>query len=284
MSIQERQNRPESLDRLVVQRLLYFKAKQIHRWRGGLLLLIGILTLPASAFQCSTLHSIVAILVLVTLLLDKLFLEGRETSLKTEAATIQEDFDCFVLGLPWPEHKGIQRPRPDRINQLVTMAERGKSKVSDGLEDWYTPAKIPDDPILAKIYCQKMSCWWDVNLRCKWRTVLWVIFGVFAFLALFLAVFTGITVAKFVTIAAAIVRIFTWVIDRVKSQSLAIDHVGRIHRYLSDLSEGRPVSPANIRSLQDEIFEHRRSNPPVPDWFYWKKREGQELEIQREKA
>ena len=77
----------------------------------------------------------------------------------------------------------------------------------------------------------------------------------------------------------AIVMLTTWLAFRQRtSVREAIRRIDGIHYYLSDLSEEESISPANIRSIQDEIFEHRRSNPPVPDWFYWRERDCQESE------
>ena len=42
--------------------------------------------------------------------------------MKEEAAAMQEDFDCFVLDMPWPEHLGVARPTRDRVEELTRRA------------------------------------------------------------------------------------------------------------------------------------------------------------------
>ena len=97
-------------------------------------------------------------------------------------------------------------------------------------------------------------------------------------MALFLAVVTGITVAKLVAIVASNIRVLAWGLDEINNQAEASRRIGGIHRHLSNLFGQNHILPFDIRIVQDEIFEHRRSNPPVPDWFYWWKRDSQELE------
>ena len=163
------------------------------------------------------------------------------------------------------------------MKQLSTIAKR-TPRVSEKLENWYTPDALPDDPIRSKIHCQRMSCWWDVSLRRKWSTVLKIVLCIFTALVLCLSVITGITVAKLVAILASNIRILAWGLGEINDQAEVLRHIEGIHRYLSYLSSEKRLSAPDIRSVQDEIFEHRRSNPPVPDWFYWRQRDSQELE------
>lgn len=88
---------------------------------------------------------------------DQEILRRKEQAFKDEAATIQEDFDCFVLDLPWPVYKGIARPTSDRIRQLEVKARRREGLFTD-LEDWYGTNAIQDDSTHAKIRCQQASC------------------------------------------------------------------------------------------------------------------------------
>ena len=175
MSIQDRQNQPGSLAKLAAQRLLYRRSKRVRNVSVLLVLLAGGLALAASASESDTFLHCVSFIAVATWLLDELVLKKWENTFKTEGATIQEDFDCFVLDLSWPAHKGIQRPTPDRVKQLATTA-KNMSKVTEKLENWYTPDAIPDDPILAKIHCQRMNCWWDVSLRRRWTMALKIAF------------------------------------------------------------------------------------------------------------
>ena len=277
MTIQERQNQPESLAKLAAQRLLYSRAKRMRNIGIVLILVVVILGLAASLVERQGFSYFVLLVALITWFLDQQVLKRKESASKKEAATIQEDFDCFVLDLPWPVQKGIQHPTSDRVQQLAIEAE-SKPKISKGLRNWYPPDAIPDDPILSKIHCQRINCWWDVSLRRRWSKVLKVSFWIFVVLVLCLSVLTEITVAKLIAITASNIRVLAWGLGEINSQTEEIERIDGIHRHLSSFTAGTSPSPSDIRSIQDEIFEHRRSNPPVPDWFYWRKRDGQEQE------
>ena len=277
MSIQERQNRPESIMKLAAQRLLYRRAKCVRGIGMLLILPVAALGLTASVLDNQELSRCVPLVALILWFLDQQVLKRMEAEFKTEAATIQEDFDCFVLDIPWPTHKSIRRPTRDRIRQLAGT-RAGKPAAWEELHDWFAPNTIPNHPILSKVHCQQMSCWWDGNLRQRWRKVLKVTLWIFGLLVLALSFATGITVAKLFTMIASNMRLVAWGRDEINGQVEAISRIDGIHRYLSDLSQNKPISPNDIRSVQDEIFEYRRSNPPVPDWFYWWKRDDQELE------
>ena len=277
MSIQEKQNTPESLTKLVAKGVLYRRAKWVRNLSFLLVALVGILVISVLAVENATFSHVVTLFALATWFLDQIVLKSWESALKKEAATIQEEFDCFVLDLSWPEHKGIDHPTDDRIKHLAAIPGN-KSKVNDNLRNWYTPKAIPDDPALAKVRCQRMNCWWDVNLRRKWKTGLIVVGCFFVMLTILVAVVTGTLVAELITLVTSNLRILAWGIGEIQAQSAAIEHVDRIHRYLSTFSDEKRPSEFNVRSVQDEIFEHRHSNPPVPDWLYWRGRDVQELE------
>ena len=277
MSIQEKQNCPESLTKLAAQRQLYHRAKRVRNLGVFLVSLVGILVIAVFVTRNETFSQFVALVAMFTWFLDQSVLKTWESALKKEAATIQEEFDCFVLDLPWPEHKGINHPTPDRIQQLASATSNALSG-SDKLRDWYTPDAIPNEPDRARVHCQRMNCWWDVNLRGKWKTFLGFGSWCFVMLTVLVAMITGLTVAEVIALTLSNLRILAWGLSEIREQSAAIERIKRMHRYLSSFSSEKQISPSEIRHIQDEIFEHRCSNPPVPNWFYWWSRDDQELE------
>jgi hypothetical protein len=277
MNIQERQNLPESLDKLAAQRLLYRRAKLVRNVAMLTVLCIAILALIGSVVQNKDFSYGVTVAALFTWFLDQFFLKEAEAKNKKEAATIQEDFDCTVLDIPWPNHKRVKWPTRDRINQLALEANKNPEIVRK-LNDWYTPSAIPEGEVNAKIHCQRMNCWWDVDLRKRWRTVLAIAFWVFIMIAILFAVVSGITVAKFVALVASGLRILAWGIGELKAQDSAIKNVQEIHEMLDKAGEKSKSSSSQIRCFQDEIFEHRRTNSPVPEWFFRRNRDRQEVQ------
>ena len=277
MSIQERQNLPESLEKLAAQRLLYHRAKVVRNFGMLLVLFIAIIALVGAFVQNKDFGYGVTLSVLFTWLIDQFVLKEIETKYKREAATIQEDFDCLVLDIPWPRHKREKRPTRDCVKQLATLAHKN-SDIVKNLKDWYSLKGLPEDEAQTKVRCQRMNCWWDINLRKRWQTVLAVSFWAFVAVAIVVSIFTGITVAKFLALVVSALRMLIWGIAELKNQGAAINNIQGIHQMLDEVETEAGITPAQIRSFQDEIFEHRRTNPPIPDWFFLLHRDRQELE------
>ena len=276
MSIQELQNRPESLALLAAQHLLYTRAKRMRNIALALVFLVAVLGLLAAMSMGVGISHLLPTFALLSWLLDQQALKRAESAFRTEAATIQESFDCAVLDLPWPLYKGIDQPNDDRVQHLVRAA-RVKGELQS-LDNWYPPDTIPPDPLLAKIHCQRLNCWWDVNLRRKWSALVTVFFCGCLGLLLVLSVMTGATVAKLIAILASNIRVVAWGLAERQNQAEAIVRVEGIHSFLSSFTAHHPPSPADIRSVQDAILDHRRANPPVPEWFYQRYRDDQERE------
>ena len=277
MSIQERQNLPESLDKLAAQRLLYRRAKLVRNFGMLLVFVIAIIALVGAFVQSKDLSYGVTLTALFTWFLDQFVIREIETKNKREAAAIQEDFDCMVLDIPWPRHKREKRPTRDRVKQLAIIAHKNPDIVKN-LEDWYPPGGLPEAEAQAKVHCQRMNCWWDINLRKRWRTTLAVSFWAFVTVAIFISIFTGITVAKFMALVASALRILAWGIAELKGQGSTIKNVQGIHQMLDEVEAQSSITPEQIRCFQDEILEHRRTNPPIPEWFFWLNRDRQEAE------
>ena len=134
MSIQQRQNLPESLDKLAAQRLLYRRAKLVRN--VGMLMVLGIavLALVGAVLQNKDFSYGVTVAALVTLFFDQFILKEIEGKAKAEATSILEDFDCAVLDIPWPAHKRVKQPTRERVRQLTDQAHKNPKTVKN-LED-----------------------------------------------------------------------------------------------------------------------------------------------------
>ena len=275
MNIRDRQNRPSSLALLAAQRRLYSRAKRIRNASMLLVLTVAILGFIASVIDTPEFGQFLPTIVLLSWLFDQQFLATRERGARIEAATIQEAFDCYVLALPWPSYKGVHRPTGDRVKQLATAAPAASTEL---LQDWYPPDAIPTDLILARLHCQRTNCWWDTNLRRKWMAFIGVLFWGLLIVLFLLSVLTGVTAAKLFALLASNIRVIAWGLKEQSRQAAAIQRVAGLHSFLSSFRTEQPPSAADIRSIQDAIFDHRRSTSPVPDSFYWWHRDSQEEE------
>lgn len=275
MSIAERQNTRESLDQLAAQRYAYWQAKRVKTWRLVLVGAVGVGGVVAALAKIPDVSYWVACAALLAWFVDSIWLKDLENGHRQEGAAIQEVFDCAVLELPWPDIKGVDKPTDDRIHQLAALAA-AKPKLTDKVRDWYPPSAIPPRADQARLHCQKTNAWWDQNLRDNWKRMIQLLFWSLVLIALVLAIATELTVAKSVALLASGLRLVAWGLTEIKDQEASFKRITRIHKTISQLQNS---SPDDARRVQDQIFDHRDSNPVIPDWFYWFYRDQQEAEV-----
>ena len=167
MNVHERQNSQWALDRLVAQRLLYRQVKTVENWRLALLAFVAALLLWGLIAEEGSFLQVATTVVVFLWFLDQVVLVRYTGRMKEEAAAIQEDFDCFVLDIPWPEHGGLERPTEDRVRELARKG-RETPTVGERVTDWYGGDDIPVDALAARLHCQRFNCWWDGRLRREW--------------------------------------------------------------------------------------------------------------------
>ena len=270
--IRERQNSKWSLDRLVAQRLLYQKVKTTENWRLVLILLVAVVLIIGLALGFGPFSQVATIVIVLSWFLDQVVLVRCSGRMKEEAAVIQEDFDCFVLDMPWPEHLGVERPTKDRVEELAIKAS-SLSLACKQLVDWYPWENIPTGPVAARLHCQRVNCRWDSRLRGEW--VWWARFVVSALIVVGVMVgaIVGVTLVEVVLGVAAGIRLLTWFFMEQRAQSVALKQIQDLHRYLSRAgTDSGTMTMCGVRLVQAAIFEHRRTCPTVPDWFYRIKR------------
>lgn len=267
MNIRERQNRPGSLQRLIAQRWLYGRAKTVENWRLISVLAVAVLLLLGLAVDAERYSQVATIIVVLLWFLDQAVLVPLVDGKKEEAAAIQEDFDCLVLNLPWPEHSGVERPTDDRVKELTRLA--GEGEATPELMDWYGEDEIPVEPTEARLHCQRVNCRWDRRLRREWICFVKSVVGVSAMGGLIVAAAAGVSLLKVVLATAAGLRLAAWLMTEQRTQSAARRRMDVLHGFLS-----RARGPTDrltlwdSRLVQASIFEHRRLGPMVPDWFY----------------
>ena len=267
MDIRERQNRRWSLERLVAQRWLYGRAKKVENWRLMSVLAVAGLLLLGLAVEAELYSQLATMIVVVLWFLDQAIMVRLVDGMKEEAAAIQEDFDCFVLNLPWPEHSGVERPTDDRVKELTRLAGGGEAPPE--LIDWYGGEDIPVEATEARMHCQRANCRWDGRLRKEWICTVVSVVSALAAVGLIVAVLAGVSLLETVLATAAILRLAAWLLTEFRAQSAARRRMERLRGFLSRAGEqAGKLTLCDIRLVQASIFEHRRFCPLVPDWFY----------------
>ncbi len=268
-TIQARQNSQESLDRLAAQRFLYQQAECLELWRLVLILLVVVLLLLGLAVGTSACSQFATLAVLLLWLVDQFVLAPCISRRKEEAAAIQEEFDCFVLDIPWPEHVAVVRPTRDRVEDLRNKAKTA-GKASKELANWYGPAaKIPTDAVSARLHCQRINCRWDSELRKKWKQTLCCFVVAMVVVGIAIGAILGVSLLEVVLGAASGLRLLVWLQVERATQTSAYERMKHLHRFLSQKqAESDGASLTDVRLIQAVILEHRRTCPTVPDWFY----------------
>lgn len=282
-NIAEAQNDPENLQLLKAQRYRYGQAKRLAAVQA---LLAGTTPLVAAAVVSidPTKRVWAALAGIVVSLVDGGLLDPYQRRLREVGASIQERFDCAVLGLPWNEPVCGARPDHEDVHEAASSYS---DRASAPLENWY-PTAVSALPLFeARLICQRTSCWWDSKLRRRYAG--WIIAAV-ALVSVFVVV-AGI-VQRF-SLEAFVLAVVTplsptllWAMREVRRQRSAATALDRLKDYGHSLW-GRVVkrelsetdATALSRELQDAIFYRRRENPFVFDWIYRRLRNSYEEQM-----
>jgi hypothetical protein len=281
-SIPQYQNEECSLKRLAAQRKLYSRAKVIFTAQVILTVAMAIVS-SALALIFPEFKVWASIIGLSTSLLDAVWLEPRQKTLKQQAAKIQERFDCKVLALPWQSIKLGSYPDIETVDENAELYQRidpGYSK----LRNWY-PTSVGELPLhVARIICQRANCWWDAALRRRYAAGIVVFLAALPFLLLVFGLSRGMTLESFVlAIFAPLSPAFLWGIREYRKQRDAADTLDKLRNQAEGLwakAVDRALSPEQLtqgsRDLQNEIYDHRRSAPLIFDWIYERLRKSSE--------
>lgn len=266
--IRKRQNSDWSLDRLAAQRLLYRQAKSVEGLRLALILSVAVLLLVVLVLRVEPLSEAATIAVVLLWFIDQVALVPWVGCKKEEAAAIQQDFDCYVLDIAWPDHLGVARPTGDQIRELAEKA-RGAGVARNSLEDWYRPEDVPVEPVAARLHCQRVNCRWDSRLRAEWICLVRLAVSVLIVVGVVVGAAVEITLLEVVLGVAAGTRLLAWLFLEQRGQSAAQKRMENLHNYLSRAEADKgPATECDVRLVQSAIFEHRRTCPSVPDWYY----------------
>jgi len=207
--------------------------------------------------------------------LDVTVFARQQRSRKEGAAKIQELFDCDVLDLNWHEAKIGRKPDAETIAEAAGRFRRADPNCA-ALMNWYPPVVGTLPMEIARIACQRANCWWDAKLRRRYANVTIAIVAALTGIVLVASLVGGFTLEKF--ILAGLVPLLPGLVlgihhydeqtdsakssDRLKDQAEALWGEGLLGK------AGAAGLKAAARDLQDEIYDRRRTSPPIFDWVY----------------
>jgi len=281
-TIAQDQNTDKQLQRLAAQRYLYSRAKHVLEIQVTFDLLTPIVIAVMIAIFPS--FDIYGAFVAVAVAILDVTLETYQSSRKKQAADIQEIFDCDVLILESHELKKRRRPMTETIFEAAKRYKR-KDPHFSALKNWYPPI-VEEIPLhLARLVCQRINCWWDSQLRRRYVQAVSTVLVILFIIVLLFSLINGLSLAKFfLAVLIPLLPTFIWTIREFLHQSEAANDKDELRKYAEELWEKTLINEYSVaktteesRMLQDEIYNNRRTNPFILDWFYNRlKRENEE--------
>jgi hypothetical protein len=280
------QNADAQLRLLRARRYTYLLGKRLLSLQ--VLLTVGVPVLGAlGVLLWPSLKAYVATAALVIAILDVTLLDRVQRTLRKRAATMQEQFDCTVLELPWDKFTVGTKLDPETIHATASKHMAGADDPK--LRDWY-PAVVGDAPLyVARIICQRTNLWYDSKLRRQYGAS--VLGGTITLTVLLfvLGLIGGLTLESFVlAVLAPAAPIIIWgvreffrqtdatgVLERVKSEAEALWDRART----GGCTEAECT--AQSRQFQNAIFERRSTSPLIFDWIYKIQRSGLEEQMNK---
>lgn len=284
MSIATRQDEPHSIDLMAAQRQLYSEAKRC--WALRLLGSIGIAAAaPIIVLAWDTAGPWLGAVAGMWLIAARFVFRPREQTSNDRAAMVQEEFDTYVLAIPWNPACGDHLQPQQRAAATRRHFSRHESERRAALQRWY-----PDTGALRRPYdtlvCQQSNLSWTSQLHTEWTVVLTGFAVLLVLLGAVLALQMGLSfgqwlLALFAPTLPAIVDVADeWELHRRRAELQgAADRDARA-RWTSAIEGTAEVSVQDCRNIQDSILRLRREPVLVPERFYSMRKRAFETDMQ----
>jgi hypothetical protein len=282
MNIVQRQEMQENIELLAAQRNLYSRAKNII---GLQIMLCGPIAVCAviTTVAAPELKGYVALWGILVVVFDLFVFTPWVKKLRDNAARIQELFDTKVLGLDWNEISVGKRPEPELIHEEAKKHGMEGAKIV-ALRQWYPLVidKVPE--ICGVIICQRSNVWWDARMRRKYALSIRVLLVSIAIGLIGYGLFEKKDMFEFLTyIVAPLASTYVFGYRQIMEHGDAADRLEKLkeltEKIWSDAVSGMDTASLKLkcRMLQDQIFDHRKRNPPIFDSLFRWFRDGDEL-------
>lgn len=283
MSIIERQEVPESIELLAAQRNLYSRVKYIIGFQMLLSVPIAIcaaiVTIVKPEFK-----GYVALWGILVVVIDLFVFTPWVRRLRDSAARVQELFDTRVLGLEWNEMSAGKKPERELIHEEALKHGLADADIA-GLQRWYPVviAKVPE--IFGIIISQRSNVWWDARMRRRYTLTVRITLICIALGLIGYGLYEKKGMFEFlVYIIAPLVSTYVFGYRQMIEHGDAADRLDKLkelaEKIWADAVAGKDVGMLKLRcrTLQDQIFDHRKKNPPIFDFlFRWFRDENEKL-------
>ena len=276
-NILEEQNLEKNLRLLIVQRVLYSRAKNFKILEFLILIIsIGISVLSIipieylEVFPESLFGTVSIILLVISLGIGKV-----SKSLQEKAAEVQQQFDCGLFNLDY-------QPVVDN-EEILKISDEAISKdggIKEQVRNWYTGAISKFNFPYSALACQQQNIGWNISLDKRYLNFL--LFFLSSSIILILGIgliWNGIkplfysgfgNFYNFLVFSSAIIKIplsSAWSIrNQIKEKE---EFIKEKHEIFSDISANSiDCIPYILKEIQSNIFRFRKNHKPIPDFFY----------------
>lgn len=267
------QNTNKQLERLAAQRELYSSAKIYYLLESIGSILIP-LSLTAVSIFLTNISLYAALYGICFYLVDSLILEPLITEKKTNAAKIQELFDCDVLEIEKPIFRSVS---DITVEEILSSYDVHINKIAqdEHLKDWY-PKEIAELPVsIARLICQRMNYIWDSRLRKFYSSLLKTVAVIIALLLIIGITFGRLPGEQLPLILAGILPLFRFCLKLYQDNKSSSENLAKLNTYFNGLwsrilKSEVPDEELNeaARLIQYEIYNNRIKNHLIPDAFY----------------
>ena len=275
------QNADANLQLLLAQRRLYSSAKV---WSGVRGVGVGVVAVAAPVLTALWVEAAVpaATVAAIWYFLNHVVFKFFEHRGATRGATVQEQFDTTIFGMPTIT---VRDPRvlPEDIARLTGLREsRRRAYAIEQLKDWY-PIQAGASGRVAIAIAQRGNVAYTRRLL-SWNALLWLVLLVaWAVIAILISVVQAFPLGTFLLVVA--IPVLPPLVD-AWNEFRQVRAAGREREALANeiqdaiLEDGStPIRPEQLLAWQSQLFALRRDAPLVPDWLYKVLRKANEREM-----
>lgn len=285
------QNSPIMLRRLYAQKALYSKAKRLVHVNLFLVAIVPLL-LSIFAFLVDGFDPWVALYAAFVGVLDVIIVAHLVDNARLRAATVQEVFDCELLGLPW--NPVLCGPRSEAERAIACVRAGPSPDEEHRFRDWYTQpvSGFPTDVV--PLACQFINATYTKHLRHCYSQLLAGLATCIFFIPFVVGLFWwqcfGFTEQAgfdkwLLAVVAPSLPAVTWFLrERLAQSASAKDFTAMGDALRAEFEDASHEAGREhrARQYQDRIFTLRCTNPLVADFFYTLLRKRMERETSAE--
>ena len=113
--------------------------------------------------------------------------------------------------------------------------------------------------------CQKEKCYWEVNLRKRFKVLSLIVVGGLIAFVVGMGIFKNETVAVLLCRLAFIIPMIQWLVKIIRQLSEDID---RLKQLDDKIYSPEPKNMEKLQEIQNSLYNHRKECYTIPNKFY----------------